>query len=426
VLPLRKGENVLVVGKSADSIQNQTGGWSLGWQGTGNLNSDFPAGDSILAGLAEALGENRVTYSVDAKGVDLRAYDAVIAVIGETPYAELVGDIEGHDTLRHSRRYPEDLQVLQAVAGKGVPIITVLLTGRPVWVNDLLNLSDAFVVAWLPGTEGKGVADVVVGTSHGKPRFDFTGRLSFSWPRDECQSPLNAGQANYRPLYALNDGLRYGQTRAWKTLSGSTVPLGCRREAVLPIFNQTNHGAFALHLASVDGSWPSVRVGNDPALEQLLPPEQPRANVKTVQINTQQDAKQVQWLAPAKLVSLADRPVDLRSYAEHGSVVMDVRVEQLPTSPVLLAIECGDACRNAVDVTPWILQLGVQRKGTLSIPLACFAPTGTQWAAITAPWSVLAAPPFSAAFTKIRIEEDTSVKTPLRCNHSTPWQPSKT
>ncbi len=207
-LPLARGKRVLVVGKGADSLPLQSGGWSLSWQGTGNTNADFPNGDTILAGIRAAAGAARVTYSIDGSGVDPAAFDAVIAVIGETPYAEGDGDIGPSATLRHSSRYPEDLAVLRAVAGKGVPVVTVLLSGRPLYVNDLLNLSDSFVAAWLPGTEGAGVADLLFRDGAGRAH-DFTGRLSFSWPASACQTPLNRGDANYRPLFATGYGLNY-------------------------------------------------------------------------------------------------------------------------------------------------------------------------------------------------------------------------
>src|SRR3546814_6107032 len=118
----RSGEKILVVGKSADDIGNQSGGWTLSWQGTGNTNADFPNGDSLLAGFREAEGEGNVTFRETAEGVDAADFDAVIAVIGETPYAETNGDIVPSDNVTHSRHYPADLVVLEAVAGKGTPV----------------------------------------------------------------------------------------------------------------------------------------------------------------------------------------------------------------------------------------------------------------------------------------------------------------
>ncbi|MGI9132386.1 MAG: glycoside hydrolase family 3 protein [Rhodoferax sp.] len=167
VLPLARAARLLVVGRAADSLQHQTGGWTLTWQGTENTNQDFVHADSILAGLRAVSGSERIVFSESAQDVDLGRFDAVIAVIGEDPYAEGKGDLGAAGSLSHSSRYPQDLALLRSLAGQGKPVVALLLTGRPVYANDLLNLADAFVVAWLPGTEGKGVADVLLRTAGG-------------------------------------------------------------------------------------------------------------------------------------------------------------------------------------------------------------------------------------------------------------------
>src|SRR3954452_10035326 len=209
LLPLRSTAKVLVVGKSADSLPNQTGGWALTWQGTGNSNADFPNGTTILAGLRAALGAANVTFDEDGDGVDPSQYDAVVAVIGETPYAEGVGDI-GRRSLEAAQLYPGDLATLDRVSGKGAPVATVFVSGRPLYVNKELNRSDAFVAAWLPGTEGQGVADLLV--KGPRTGAGFTGKLSYSWPGAPCQTPLNARDEEYAPIFPYGYGLRNGQT----------------------------------------------------------------------------------------------------------------------------------------------------------------------------------------------------------------------
>ena len=246
-LPLRTGRKILVVGKNADSIQDQTGGWSLTWQGGPwlfgpndvNLNSDFPNGESILAGIRETAGADNVTFSVDAAGVDVSQFDAVIAVIGETPYSENFGDVatalgnrNSDDaslrTLELGHRMPADRAVLQAVSGHGVPVVTVLVSGRALYTNAELNLSDAFVVAWLPGTEGGGVADVLFSKHNGKVANDFTGKLPVSWPRSACQVPLNVGDPGYDPQFAFGFGLTYRSRVHTGVLDATPGPLtGC-------------------------------------------------------------------------------------------------------------------------------------------------------------------------------------------------------
>ncbi|MFA6220257.1 MAG: glycoside hydrolase family 3 N-terminal domain-containing protein [Erythrobacter sp.] len=186
-LPLAANSRILVVGRGADNIPLQLGGWSLTWQGDEIDDSDFPLADDLLSALRKSVsGAGRVDYSEDGVGVDVAAYDAVIVVHAEAPYAETKGDIAYPATMRHSARYPQDLAALQRVSGKGVPVISVLYSGRPVYANDLMNLSDAFVAAWLPGTEALGITDVLLRRPDGSAATEFSGRLPFAWPADPC------------------------------------------------------------------------------------------------------------------------------------------------------------------------------------------------------------------------------------------------
>ena len=218
-LPLAAGKRVLVVGASADSLSNQTGGWSLTWQGTENRNADFKGGTTLLAALRNALGAANVTFSEDARDVDPGKFDAVVAVIGETPYAEYNGDVRAPKPAAHSALHPADLAVLQRVSGKGVPVVSVLYSGRPAYANDLINLSDAFVAAFLPGTEGEGLADLLVGGRH-----DFAGRLSFAWPGSACstgEDPASIVQ------FARGYGLSYAKPGRTGPLPEPAVPTAC-------------------------------------------------------------------------------------------------------------------------------------------------------------------------------------------------------
>jgi beta-glucosidase len=208
-LPLAPNKKILVVGRSADSLRNQAGGWSLDWQGTKNTNADFPAGETILAGIREAAGNANVVYSEDAATVTPADFDVIIAVVGESPYAEMKGDIVSPALLSLTSQHPEDRALLDRVAGHGKPVVTVLVSGRPLYVSDLINRSDAFVAAWLPGTEGEGIADVLFSDAHGVPKYDFRGTLPFAWPRSPCQDSFGRSA---RPLFERGYGLRYAHS----------------------------------------------------------------------------------------------------------------------------------------------------------------------------------------------------------------------
>jgi beta-glucosidase len=197
ILPLDSGMNVLVAGDAANNIGKQSGGWTITWQGTNNTNEDFPGGSSIYDGIKQHVeaGKGSVTLSEDASFTTKP--DVAIVVFGEEPYAEGHGDREHVD---YQRGVKSDLALLKKLKSQGIPVVSVFISGRPLWVNAELNASDAFVAAWLPGSEGSAVADVLFKDASGNVQHDFTGRLSFSWPASPTQATVNVNDEEYTPL----------------------------------------------------------------------------------------------------------------------------------------------------------------------------------------------------------------------------------
>ena len=193
-LPLSKGAvRVHVAGKSMDDIGNQCGGWTITWQGASGA---ITPGTTVLQAIrARVSAGTTVTTSRDGTGA--AGASVGVVVVGETPYAEWHGD-RADLTLD-----PDDLAAIERVKRAGVPTVVVLISGRPLILDRALTLADAFVAAWLPGTEGDGVADVLFGD------YNPTGKLSHSWPRSMQQVPINVGDAPYDPLFAYGYGLSY-------------------------------------------------------------------------------------------------------------------------------------------------------------------------------------------------------------------------
>jgi len=388
-LPLARDRNILVVGKSADSMANQTGGWTLTWQGTDNKNSDFPNGDTILAGLRAAAGD-RIVYSADAQGVNVADFDAVIAVIGEGPYAEGDGDIGPAANLRHSARYPEDLAVLKAVAGQGRPVVTVFVAGRPLYANDLLNLSDSFVAAWLPGSEGRGVADVLLRGANGKVNAPITGKLSFSWPKSVCQTPLNVGDQAYAPLFAYGYGLDYGTRRRVGRLAEDRSTAGCGKTNVFPVFNQSDRATFPLYIQS---GGERLALGADLNATYTLP----TLAVATAQVNTQQDAKKVTWTGPGFIEAKAAGPVPLPAWVtQEGALTFDMVVSAAPQGAVQVSL--GGV---AVDMADEFVRVAGKGRRTVKIALPCFK--GADLSKVDSPFRVTAQAGLVVAFTNIQV-----------------------
>lgn len=206
VLPLQSKANILVAGKAANSIAQQAGGWTLTWQGGGELtNADFPGATSIYDGLSAAAQQAGGTAVLSQDGSYADKPDVAIVVFGEQPYAEFVGDRKDL-----AFRDEEGLRLLRQFKSEGIRTVAVFLSGRPLWVNRELNAADAFVAAWLPGSEGAGVADVLFGQA------PASGRLSFSWPADCAGAPLNSADG---ALFALGYGRATGDHAPLATLS---------------------------------------------------------------------------------------------------------------------------------------------------------------------------------------------------------------
>ncbi|MDH6516287.1 beta-glucosidase [Streptomyces sp. SAI-135] len=191
VLPLRTSQKVYVAGSNADDIGNQSGGWTVTWQGS---SGDITPGTTIL----EAMRKNSaaLTYSQDASA-PTAGHDVGVVVVGETPYAEGVGDVgNGHDLELSAA----DRAAVDKVCA-AMKCAVLIVSGRPQLVGGRLGDIDALVASWLPGTEGDGVADVLYG------RRPFTGRLPVTWPRSEAQLPINVGDPTYDPQFPYGWGL---------------------------------------------------------------------------------------------------------------------------------------------------------------------------------------------------------------------------
>ena len=190
-LPLARNARIHVAGRCADDIGNQCGGWTIFWQGK---SGPITQGTTILGAIRQAAGAAQITYSRDGAGA--KGASIGVAVVGETPYAEMMGDRRSLDLAR------EDVAAVQNMKRAGIPVVVVLISGRPLIIESVLQEADAVIAAWLPGSEGGGVADVLFGDQ--KP----AGKLSFTWPSRDSTS-FARSDAGYKTLFALGYGLSY-------------------------------------------------------------------------------------------------------------------------------------------------------------------------------------------------------------------------
>lgn len=368
-LPLQPGQNVLVTGSGADSIQKQTGGWTLNWQGDDNTNDEFFAAESIYAGLNAAMTDIDGTAQYSPDGTFESPPDAAVIVFGEEPYAEYRGDVTN---LVYGGSDDADLALLRQYKAAGVPVVSVFLSGRPMWVNPHLNASDAFVAAWLPGTEGGGIADVLVADQDGATRNDFNGRLSFSWPATGEGTPINGPEAE-GALFPLGFGLTYADDSELATLSeesgvdisssfdGSIITRG---DAVSPMTIYVGDSSNA----------------NVPVLALIGESLGGGVSTRGLDYKVQEDARAIQWSGNGK-ASYSVRFPQAFDLTKNGSVaqmelVLEGRIDKMPEAPLTIAMRCGEGCSGSIDVSELMASAERDNWGEIRIPLQCFIEAG--------------------------------------------------
>ncbi|HEY0044134.1 MAG TPA: exo 1,3/1,4-beta-D-glucan glucohydrolase [Allosphingosinicella sp.] len=391
VLPLSPKANILVTGDGADNIAKQSGGWTITWQGTGITNADFPNGQSIYGGIREAVQAAGGTATLSADGSFSAKPDAAIVVFGEEPYAEFVGD---RQSLEYSPADKKDLELMKRLKAAGVPVVAVFLSGRPMWVNPELNAADAFVAAFLPGSEGGGVADVLLRRSNGQVNHDFKGKLSYSWPKRADQTPLNRGDANYDPLFAYGFGLTYADSGNLARLD-ETRPAGAPAGADGVLFGRGALPATWSFATREEGGPASPITGNAGATGTG------NLRIAGVDRRAQEDARRFTWNGSggASALILAGQPLDITREANGElSLVFEYRVDAAPTGTVTIGME---------DVTfPITGALRGAQAGqwtTLAVPLRCFARGGVDMARLSRPFSIQTAGRLTLSVSDVRI-----------------------
>ena len=400
ILPLSPHAHILVAGEAADRIGMQAGGWSVDWQGDHNHNRDFPGATSIYEGIRSTVAAAGGTVTLSPQGSAATRPDAAIVVFGEGPYAEYEGDRE---TLDFSGADSRPLALLKALRARGIPTVSVFLSGRPMWVNPELNASDAFVAAWLPGSEGEGIADVLFRSKNGQPRFDFTGRLSFPWPRTAM--PVSYGDNDQAAGVLFERG--YGLSYAHDDLVGSLS-----EDPQIPPDRGDADSLF--QAAHVTAPW-SLFVADKVAQVRVTSREQvsPSAAVRVALSDSQLT---VEWSGGGRGdFWIGGRPIDLRAAARRGDVVQaHFRLAQPPAGTVRVGVRCSKTSQAAetgcgaaggamLDATQALSSAGPGGWATLSVPLVCFADRAAALASVAGPFALRSEGALAISFSEVRL-----------------------
>ncbi|WP_430390899.1 glycoside hydrolase family 3 N-terminal domain-containing protein [Dyella sp. 20L07] len=372
VLPIDPRKHILVAGEGADSISRQSGGWTLTWQGAGLKNQNFPGAQSIGAGIAEQVTAAGGSTEIATDGHYTRKPDVALVVFGEDPYAEFQGDIQN---LMYRPGDDHDLSLIRQLRDQGIPVVAVFLSGRPLWVNREINAADAFVAAWLPGSEGGGVADVLLRTRNGRVAKDFHGKLAYAWPR-------SAVEGKGAPQFPLGYGLTYAdhvnlpKLPEVSGISGVQIPVGNYLER-----GKAVHG-YVFTLVDGEGAAVSGDVSPTNTVDGSL-------HMTGVDYKAQEDARHFSWTKDnAALAIHAQAPLDL-DRETNGDVLLvtTLRVDALPSGDAWIGMGCGKQCQGHVVVGSQLAKLPIGQWVRIGVPLKCFRKAGADMHHIDQPFA---------------------------------------
>ncbi|BCJ45985.1 1,4-beta-D-glucan glucohydrolase [Actinoplanes ianthinogenes] len=385
-LPIARTARVLVTGSAADAVAKQTGGYTVTWQGDDIGTEDFPGSSTVASAVRAVAGD--CTVDPYLEHTDPAGFDVAIVAIGEDAYAEMMGTIKPWRTIEYGRlkpAYARDRETLRRLRAADVTTVTVMFSGRPLYVTPELNLSDAFVAAWLPGPDVTGLTDVLFTAPDGTVAHDFQGRLSVSWPRGRRSFAANrvprhipdyqppAGEIIQKPLFAYDHGL---------TLRDPAPDLGdlpLDDEPDAPVAEPAGDAWFAIG-PRPDGAY-TFKVSATDYGPRPLPLDQV---MKTSYILSEPiDEGLALTFTGARTFVYAQSPDgehrDLRAQLRDGGVLsFAVRVHQAPDGPFWLTCHDDFPQQPTVDITGRLAALPPGVWSRLEIPLTELAAAGIE------------------------------------------------
>ncbi|WP_428775826.1 glycoside hydrolase family 3 N-terminal domain-containing protein [Vibrio sp.] len=426
LLPLSPNQRLILTGSAANDLQKQSGGWNLTWQGDENCLEDFPGATTLKMALEAEMTPDSLIFDPDLTR-DYQPGDVAIVAFGEDPYAEMMGDIKAWQSLEFAtlkRSYAADSAKIRQLHQQGVKVIGLFFSGRPLYLNQEINQCEAFVAAFLPGSEGLGLTDVLLADAQGQARFDFCGKLSFSWPNkkrsctvhripphipgyqlaDNEQSPTG----EHAPLFEYGYGLTYLDGQPERDLDNLTLDNEQNDQSGQAYAATHLYGVLATigdyqlkvadqqHLGGVDVSRNNVMTLSD-------------LNTKPYNYLQQQDSVELNFNGGycAAYVETGDgKPEDLSSYANHnGKICFELKVLRACEQPVYLAVQKGASFEQQtelarVDLSQWTREAREQFV-RIEIPCQQFVEQGVNFAYLDVPFMLYSDGPFHAVLANV-------------------------
>lgn len=409
LLPLSPKQHILVAGDGAHNIGKQSGGWTITWQGTGNRNDDFPGASSIYDGIQEQVLAAGGKVELTEDGSFNQKPDVAVVVFGEGPYAEGHGDRENLDFQRGEKT---DLAVLKRLKAQGIPVVSIFISGRPMWINAELNASDAFVAAWLPGSEGNGIADVILRRANEDIQYPMTGKLSFSWPKTPYQTEVNTGDEDYAPLLPYGFGLTYDDENVLLDDLNEVFKAPDVEFASRNIFKGRAIKPWHFWLYSADDT---LEVSSNTMSLRAI-------SYRTSDRLVQEDAFKLDWDGSAdagvRFISKSNFREDLRADLESESALRFwVKPLDSIEAPVFVSTQCeGEGeCGASIDITAQLRSLSQNQWHLFTIDMRCFANLGMRYADAVIPFSLHTAGKLSLEMSEVSLEPGLAKEAVISC-----------
>ncbi len=394
VLPISRKARILVIGPDANSLRTQTGGWTLDWQGANNNNDDFPGSITFLEALNE-VSQGSVDFVENIQARETDDYDIAIVAFGEQPYAEGVGD-------RKNLSFNRTAQIiaLEKLKELNIPSVALFFSGRPLWVTREINLSDAFVAAWLPGTESRGMIDVLLKDEGDEINYDIKGRLPFSWPKTPFQANLNYFDPASDPLFAFGYGLDYSDKLTLEQYDENVDK------------EQLFGNEIDLLIGSVIDRFIGYIQENNLAQVQISGSTESQNSIVATDLidtNKQDDTLRVTFQDSDNLnafVIISKEIMNLNSF-EDGYLQLTAKVANRE-KPLFISTGCGFGCLASIDVSNLFKES--QSFTEYSIPFKCLVKEGLDLSKVNVPLVLFGEGPLSIDIQNIKITKEKAGK----------------
>ena len=403
LLPLDPSQHFLIIGDAAINIMNQMGGWTITWQGTELDNTDFPGVKNIYEALAEVIIESGGSVEFSQRGNYEKKPDVVIAVFGENPYAEFFGDVDDVSFNSSDFNY---LKGMQKLKNEGVPIASIFLTGRPLVINEELNLSESLLTAWLPGQMVEGISDVIF-LKKGEIYKNFTGKLPFSWPKKNNQTVLNSSDPLSDHLFPFGYGLTYSDLTFMDLVEEQKIQKSIDNLIIFEGSTLQNSNEFIIE----NNNLPSIVNGN------IFESDMKNISLRRINFKQQYDTRNIIFKKGERLNAWGIYLPTVFDFSNFSSPYLSInmRINKISKNPLFVVATCGNNCNGAFQINDLVNNSISSEWLEVDISFKCLEKRGLDLTKVDSPFMLMTNGSWNIDVNKITINNQRKSKRVIKC-----------